>query len=75
MLLQRNPHLTPGFAADLAENIKRTHSGQAFWAGTGPPDTSCGDCAFWGYYKVTHNSVGVALPKARNTLAAQSFAS
>ncbi len=31
---------------DLADMIRRTPSGMAHWAGTGPTGKTCGECAF-----------------------------
>jgi hypothetical protein len=59
MLLKLNAYLTRGFAADLAANIRRTHSGQAFWAGTSADQTAtCGDCVFHAYHKTLINGAG-----------------
>jgi len=61
MYLKTTPNLTTGFAAELADNIRWTHSGQAFWAGTGPAGATCGDCIFWGYSQVIRSADGNAV--------------
>ena len=29
--------------------VEATPSGMAYWSGTGPPGTVCGQCSFYGY--------------------------
>lgn len=72
MLVRHNPYLTPGFAAELAENIRKTHSGQAHWGGSGPPGKTCAGCAHWGYVKLIRNSAGNAV-REKKTLACARF--
>jgi hypothetical protein len=35
---------------DLEQAEARTAPGMAFWAGTGPPRSTCGKCASYSYY-------------------------
>ena len=37
---------SPNPALDKLAN--KTFDGMAHWAGTGPPDATCGKCTFWG---------------------------
>jgi len=41
--LLANPNLTK--ASPLEERIASTHRGMAYWAGTGPGGTTCGECS------------------------------
>jgi hypothetical protein len=50
--------LTQGYDDALANQIRATSPGMAHWAGSGPADTWCSSCWFFGYYKNTHNSAG-----------------
>jgi hypothetical protein len=42
------PNLTTGYAPDVAEKMRQSHSGMAHFARTGPVGTSCADCIFLG---------------------------
>ena len=56
----------------LKRLIEATPSGMPYWLGTGPPDTVCGQCRFYGYgmqhpnscyrYLEEHHQHGAPLP-------------
>ena len=45
--LQRTGHLTVGYSPQVESNIACTHTGQAYFAGTGPYGAACGECRYW----------------------------
>ena len=49
--MQNAAHPTNGYGNDLARQIKSTVPGMAHWAGSGPADTYCSECKFFGYWK------------------------
>ena len=51
-------HLTPGYAPNLEAQMRATRPGQAHWAGSGPPGTTCGECAHLGYFRKHQNGSG-----------------
>ena len=46
-LLAITPNLTRAFDADTWRAINKTHVGMAHFAGTGPANAKCRQCAFW----------------------------
>lgn len=42
-------HLTDMHPPELREQLARTYEGQAYFAGTGPPDALCFNCRHWGH--------------------------
>lgn len=45
--------------ADLGAKIAATPSGMAFWAGTGPANTTCRECAFFDHQKSYYAKKGI----------------
>lgn len=45
--------------ADLGAKIAATPSGMAFWAGTGPANTTCRECLFFDHQKSYYAKKGV----------------
>jgi hypothetical protein len=43
-----------------------THPGQAHFAGTGPSNATCGQCAFLGYYRQRYNQSGDPVISSRH---------
>jgi len=64
-------HLTEGYPAELAEQIRKTYPGQAHFAGTGPVACTCGQCAHHGYYRVTRNDYGDAVKTTKTPACAE----
>jgi hypothetical protein len=56
--MQNSAHLTKGYGNDLTRQINSTVPGMAHWAGSGPVDTWCSTCWFFGYYRNNRNSPG-----------------
>src|SRR5262249_51066100 len=56
--MQSSRYFTSGFAPELEQQIRRTRPGMAHWAGSGPPDATCGQCAFWTYWEQVRNEAG-----------------
>jgi hypothetical protein len=56
--MHNTPYLTAGGSAELEHQIRQTHPGQAHWAGSGPLDCVCGECAHLGYWRQIRNSHG-----------------
>lgn len=44
-------YLTAALGEKLEGQAKKTHEGQAHFAGSGPNGKTCGDCTFKGYYR------------------------
>jgi hypothetical protein len=60
-----NATLTPGYAPELAQQIKRTVRGMAHFAGTGPSGATCGTCQHLGYFRQRINAQGVVVHTER----------
>ena len=58
--MKTTSYLTPGYDPKLAAKIRKTHPGQAHWAGSGPSGATCGDCVHLGYYRKHVNFNGDA---------------
>jgi hypothetical protein len=56
--LDLTPSLTSMHSEVLDHQIRTTYAGQAHFANTGPFGATCGECAFWGYYKRVRNKAG-----------------
>jgi hypothetical protein len=52
------PYFIDSHAPEMAEQIRRTHVGQASWAGTGPPGETCATCKFYGCWKQVRDAAG-----------------
>ena len=52
------PYFIDSHAPEMAQQIRRTHVGQASWAGTGPPGETCATCKFYGCWKQVRDAAG-----------------
>jgi hypothetical protein len=59
--MMKTNYLTPGYAPELAAQIRKTRPGQAHWASTGPVGATCGECVHLGYYRSTSISTTTRL--------------
>jgi hypothetical protein len=58
-------HLTKGYSDIIEHQIRATRPGQAHFADTGPFGTTCGECAFLGYFKIRRTAAGDAIKTKR----------
>ena len=56
--LTLTPNLTSGHSDELAQQIRATYEGQAYFANTGPFGATCHECIFWGYYQQRRDRAG-----------------
>jgi hypothetical protein len=52
------PNLTHGHSDGFEHQLRTTHSGQAYFANTGPFGATCGGCKFHGYHRQKRNASG-----------------
>jgi hypothetical protein len=63
--LQITPSRTRGFSDQLEHQIATTYAGMAHWGNSGPFGETCGNCAYFGYYKTVRNEAGVVVSSVR----------
>jgi hypothetical protein len=63
--LRLTPSLTRGYSDEIERQLAVTYEGMAFFADTGPFGETCGNCSFFGYYKVEHNLAGAVVSSVR----------
>jgi hypothetical protein len=56
--MKLTPHLTSGYAPELAAQIRQSHPGMAYFAATGSFGATCGECDHLGYYAQRRNAAG-----------------
>ena len=56
--MKLTPYLTSGYDEILTYQIRTTQPGQAHFANTGPFGATCGECAFYGYFRKFLNDSG-----------------
>jgi hypothetical protein len=67
------PYFIDSHAPEMAEQIRRTHVGQASWAGTGPPGETCVTCKFYGCWKQVRDAAGNVTRRPTFVIAAMRF--
>ena len=75
MTIRTNPFMTPAYGEARERQIDRTVPGMAFFAGTGPPGKTCGDCRLLGYHRkcVRYNEHNEPVEGTRFTSACAKF--
>ena len=63
--ISKEQHLTAGYDPELARQIGLTHSGQAYFADTGPFGAVCGKCVFLTYQRAIRDQFGNAVRTRR----------
>lgn len=59
-LIREESHLTPAHGPEMERLVSRTHAGMAHFAGSGPVEKTCRDCAAWSFDPRSgyHNGTG-----------------
>jgi hypothetical protein len=71
--MENTPNLTKGYSEILEHQIRTTRPGQAHFANTGPFGTTCGECAFLGYFKTTRGFRADGTVKTKHVRACAKF--
>jgi hypothetical protein len=72
MKMRNTPNLTKGHSDVLEHQISTTRPGMAHFANSGPFGTTCGECAYLGYFK-TRRTMGGDTVKTKHVRACAKY--